>query len=272
MENMVKNILKFGLIFMRLFVMNNPVHSLPKEPLDSLKIKRDTGSIISIKNTTLAYSFYVFANNNYGQEYPEYVHRYEFSPTVTIAGLQLNSNVNLSSEEFTQGRSLNRINLNFDQQSFKKAFKKVNQNNKKNNILKKIDSLNNGIEEQTRNLNGVNEKLDNKEYLEKIENAKAIKNRSLTDTNYLKNNKEKINQADIVLNTYEKEVEIRSKIGGKIDTLNQLKKKYTFINNLNKESAETFIVNESGKIEKVKKKRTFTPNIDTLQSLEINKK
>lgn len=269
MENRVKNALKFSLFFICLFGINKPTFSLSKEPLDSLKIKQDTGSIITIKNTTLGYSFYVFTNNNYGQEYPKYVHRYEFSPTVNIAGLQFNANINLSSEEFTQGRNLNRINFNFDQKSLKKALKKVNQNNKKDNILKKIDSLNNGIEEQTRNLNGLNEKLDNTEYLEKIENAKAIKNRSLNDSNYLKNNKEKINQADIVLNNYEKEVEIRSKIGGKIDTLNQLKKTYTFINNLNKESAETYILNQSGKIDRLKKKTNFLSGLASPSRFEL---
>jgi hypothetical protein len=120
MENRVKNALKFSLFFICLFGINKPTFSLSKEPLDSLKIKQDTGSIISIKNTTLGYSFYVFTNNNYGQEYPKYVHRYEFSPTVNIAGLQFNANINLSSEEFTQGRNLNRINFNFDQKPLKK--------------------------------------------------------------------------------------------------------------------------------------------------------
>ena len=238
-------------------------------PIDSLKVQKDTGSIISITNTKLAYNFTIYPNNNYGQEYPNYVHRFEFSPVISIAGLQFNSNINLSSEDFTQGRNLNRINISFDKNGFQKALKKYNTYVQKDNIIKKIDSLNNSIEEQKRKLDHINEKLENKEYLEKIENAKAIKARSLTDSNYLKNNSERVNQANFLLQNEQVDFAYKNNISGKIDSLRMLKKSYQFISNLNGESAEAYVINKSGKIQKLQHNRNFLNGISTPSRFEL---
>ncbi len=269
MENRVKNALKFSLFFMCLFGISNPSFSLSKEPLDSLKVRKDTTSLISIAQTRIGYTFILAPNYNYGSESPRYIQRIEFSPVIDLAGFKFSSSFDLSSEDFSQGRNLNRINLSFDKNSFKKVFNRINQNTQKDNILKKIDSLNNLLDENTRFLNGLNEQLDNKDYLDKLESAKAIKARSISDSNYLKNNNERILQAEAFINNYQNKLSGKNKISGLLDSLASLRKSYTFISNLNKESSETFIRKESGKIGVIKSKSSFLKDFAYPSKLEI---
>lgn len=238
-------------------------------PIDSIKIKKDTNSLISIAQTCIRYNFSLAPNYNYGSEIPRYIQRIEILPVINIAGFKISSNFDLSSEDFSQGRNLNRINLSFDKNSFKKVFNRINQNTQKDNILKKIDSLNNLLDENTRILNGLNEQLDNKDYLDKLESAKAIKARSISDSNYSKNNNERILQAEAFINNYENKLSGKNKISGLLDSLAGLRKSYTFISNLNKESSETFIRKESGKIGVIKNKSSFLKDLAYPSKLEV---
>ncbi len=252
-----------------MFCFNTKAFSSSFSPIDSLKLKRDSGSVFSISNTRLAYNFILYPTNNYGQESPKYVHRFEFTPAISIAGFQFNSTFNLSSEDFIQGRNLNRININFEKSKFEKALKKYNSYTQKENLLKKIDSLNNSIEDHKRKLDNLNEKLENKDYLEKIENAKAIKSRAEVDSSYLKNNVVKIKQANILLQNEKLDFDYRENISGKLDSLKILLRNYKFISTLNSETTEAYVINKSGKITQLQKKRNFLKGISTPSRFEI---